>query len=234
MNTTTTETDPRVTALAAPWLNTPGLNDATGAAAWLLAITDASDDGEDPEDPDGPEITSTFVAGHDADDDHTVTHLVSTAADRGYLPAGTFLIIDQDSDFTAYYRVAVSHGDFSLVTCGDELRKIGDRTATGAAAAMAVLAECAESATHLKAALTPRVEIVGERDPNGGTDLNVFVNGAWTGAAVVVVDPGASLNGNEDDDTLAEWRAEGYPVPGVMTPAAEAHLRSLLDGYDGY
>lgn len=69
----------------------------------------------------------------------------------------------------------------------------------------------------------PRVEVVIDRDPDGGTDVAVFLDGVRSKPEVTVVDPGART------PARAEWRADARYHARRASPAAAELIRAWFD-----
>jgi hypothetical protein len=73
---------------------------------------------------------------------------------------------------------------------------------------------------------TRRVEIVGTRDPDGGTDITVFVDGAEVAAETTIVDAGAGY-------TYADWIEQRDYAAAQASPRAAELIREYYDNPPG-
>lgn len=70
---------------------------------------------------------------------------------------------------------------------------------------------------------SPRIEVIGYRDPDDATTLRVFIGGVEVRFAEYVVDPGSS------GCSPAQWRRREAEAVEGMTPAAAAAARAFFD-----
>lgn len=70
--------------------------------------------------------------------------------------------------------------------------------------------------------VAPRIEIFGERDPDGGTDIDLYINGQFTIAEEYILDAGAGYDWSDWVDSRASEIACASP-----TVAARLYERSL-------
>jgi hypothetical protein len=69
---------------------------------------------------------------------------------------------------------------------------------------------------------SPRVEVIGDRDPDGGTALYVFLDGVPITARIDVIDPGAGY-------TRADWEEQVRQAREHFSPAAAAKAVELYE-----
>lgn len=140
--------------------------DEDKARAWLERAVAKYEyengDGDEPEDSEEngelPDIGANWEA-HEYEQENTVYLLVRLAGDRGIITAPAGMDLDfrysDDSDGGFYcFHVGLAKDIFAeLASYSEEMRKIGDRDATGLDAAMAVLREAVDKANYTLAEL---------------------------------------------------------------------------------